>query len=89
MLAAFVFSVRVEHLEVLRPIIRRHMIPVMHYLARQQVPAQRLLDDQTVLPNITTTVRVRMLGSQHQPVPALVQEPTASPPRILWTAGAP
>jgi hypothetical protein len=83
MLAALVFRVRRKELQVLRTVVRRVVVPVMHNLSRKQEASQHPLHHQSVLAYVPMVVRLRVIRSQHEPVASLVEEATTAPPGVL------
>ena len=88
MLGALVLSVRREQLKIPRAVIRRHMVPVMHDLAREKVAPDHLLHHEPMLPNVPMPVGVRVVRRQHQPILPLVEPATALPSAVLLPSEA-
>ena len=73
-------------LQVFRAVVIAHAVAVMHVLARQEIPAKRLLHDENVLEDVAAVARFRVLRSPDQRVSVSVPAPPASPVVVRWSA---
>lgn len=65
-------------LKVLWPVVLFITVAVMNFFAPAQRPADRLLDDDDVLPNVTVTIGTVMFWSEYEPIAVLHDEWTTS-----------
>jgi len=76
-------GVRAEQSKIVRVVVRRAFVSVIHDFFSPKIPTELLLHHEAVFTNVSVTIRVGVLGSVDQNVAVLVLSTAALPGRIV------